>query len=312
MRFSQTAGVAIVPTLARLVLAAAFIPVGFNKLFTTAEFDPGQAAILEHYGVKVTPAADDEVAAREAGVARHLLLQEAEIRADPPDEAASGAAPEGANEADPTPAGRDSADSVPPVIEPLAPGIYQARAMHSITLLCHGAGWVTPGPQWMALVAALTELVGGALLLVGLFSRIWGLGLAIAMGVAFHLVSVRLNGVLTTSPFAFAQDIPKFSTACAQLGLFVLAFGVCLTGPGPLSIDRFLAGRRESRGHADPEPAPAPVRSVPAPRPPAPAAALPRESRPVPPPRSIPLEAEGSDESDDRPDPPPSQGGRPL
>jgi hypothetical protein len=75
-----------------------------------------------------------------------------------------------------------------------------------------------------------------------LFSRIWGFGLAIAMGVAFYLVSMQANGIFRLDPRVFAENIPNFNAAYCQAGLFVLAFGVFLTGAGPLSLDRILFG----------------------------------------------------------------------
>ena len=53
MRLDSTAGTTIVQTLGRLVLAAAFIPTGYIKLFTPAEYTAEQAAILQHYGVPI-------------------------------------------------------------------------------------------------------------------------------------------------------------------------------------------------------------------------------------------------------------------
>ncbi len=122
---------------------------------------------------------------------------------------------------------------------------YTAAAMHNVTLLCPGAGW--PAPHRLALLAAITEFVGGLLLLVGFLSRVWGFGLAISMGVAFYLLSMRLNGVISMGPFKAAADIAKFNAMFAQLDLLVLAFGVFLTGPGPLSLDRILF-RRDTDG----------------------------------------------------------------
>jgi uncharacterized membrane protein YphA (DoxX/SURF4 family) len=103
---------------------------------------------------------------------------------------------------------------------------------------------------------AFTELVGGSLLLIGLFSRVWGVGLAIAMGMAFYLTTMqtyfdigplRVGGGMGPLNGAIGFDNFKlFNTVFVQLGLFVLAFGVFLTGPGPLSFDRILfGGRRE-------------------------------------------------------------------
>ena len=204
MRFSKFSATTIVPTLARLVLAVAFIPPGYNKLFTSAEFTPEQAAILQHYGVSV----------RMVGVS-------------PNPDTSTDFAPQ------------SDTDRAPLDIVPQADAVYSASAMHGVTLRCHDAGW--PFPTYLAALAALTELLGGVLLLAGFLSRIWGLGLAVAMSVAFYLYTVRTLGVLQENLFAFANQINDFNALVAQLGLFALAIGILLTGPGPLSVDRLLS-----------------------------------------------------------------------
>ena len=57
----------------------------------------------------------------------------------------------------------------------------------------------------------------------------------IAMGVAFYLVSMQVYHVHTMSPFEYATDVGHFNTTFSQLGLFVLALGLLLTGAGPQS-----------------------------------------------------------------------------
>jgi uncharacterized membrane protein YphA (DoxX/SURF4 family) len=91
------------------------------------------------------------------------------------------------------------------------------------------------------------EALGGALILVGLFSRVWGLGLAVTMGFAFWLTSVAAVGEYGF----FSLPIPEFNRAFAQLGLFVLAVSVLLTGAGGMSLDRalFRGGADESEEH---------------------------------------------------------------
>jgi putative oxidoreductase len=111
-----------------------------------------------------------------------------------------------------------------------------------ITLMCSEAGW--PKPKYAAWLVALTEFVGGALLLVGFLSRVWGLGLAITMGCAFYLVAIGQLSVHASNPFLFAENIGSYQTVVTQLGLFVLAFGILLTGAGPVSLDRLLFGAR--------------------------------------------------------------------
>ena len=128
-----------------------------------------------------------------------------------------------------------------------APAV-KARRLYRVTLMLDAAGWPQKlKPGWMAWAAAGTEVVGGALILVGLFSRVWGLGLAITMGFAFWLTSV---GAVADYGF-FSLPIPEFNRAFAQLGLFVLATGVLLTGAGGVSLDRalFRGGADDSEEH---------------------------------------------------------------
>jgi uncharacterized membrane protein YphA (DoxX/SURF4 family) len=251
MKFSQFAGTAIVPTLSRIVLALAFATVGYNKLFTTSEFSAAQAQTLRGLGVAVTPAgvvsaghgaeivlaSQDEGAGDDAdGDTDTASTDAGEPALGPEDVEASAGDPAG----DPADAG--------PVGDP---GTYTARSLHKITLLCADAGW--PAPRAMALLAALTECLGGVLLLVGFLSRVWGLGLAFAMATAFYLVTIGKYDFFGMSPFAFATELGRFNTAYNQLGLFVLAFGVFLTGPGPLSLDRLLFKRGGADGGAGEE-----------------------------------------------------------
>ena len=312
MSFSQTAATSVVPTLARLVLAFAFVTIGVNK-FQETTFDAASATTLRDLGVTVTPvtpveaeAASDEAGTAAAPASRSVRLAslQDEPAADPPADA--GADPATDSAADP------AADDVAIPAEPLPDGEYTARALHRITLLCYGAGWTHDSvslPVILAWMAALTELVGGAMLLLGLLSRIWALGLAGAMGVAFYLVSMGKYGVHTQSPFEFAQNIGHYNTVCAQLGLGVLAFGIVLTGAGPLSLDRVLFGR----GRAKPEIDDLDAAPAAAPPPPAPVAPVPTPAAPAPPAPDVPIaEAPAPPTRDDEPMPPPSEGGRPL
>jgi uncharacterized membrane protein YphA (DoxX/SURF4 family) len=53
MKFSHFAGIALVPLLARLVLFAAFLPQGYQKVFTEKTFDGDAARALAELGVGV-------------------------------------------------------------------------------------------------------------------------------------------------------------------------------------------------------------------------------------------------------------------
>lgn len=97
-----------------------------------------------------------------------------------------------------------------------------------------------PYPIYQAYLAVAAELIGGALILLGLFSRLWGLALAGVMGAAFWLTSWPL--LATGDPITALFNLPlgDFNRLFCQAGLFVLAFGVFLTGPGAVSIDRAI------------------------------------------------------------------------
>jgi uncharacterized membrane protein YphA (DoxX/SURF4 family) len=232
MTFSQYAGTAIIPTLARIVLAVAFVSAGWNKVFKKADLTTEQAARLKtELGVEPEPAPTRTASLLQpAGLNHQFIL--ASFRQDP-------AEPAGVSEPPPPEV------AAPPAAAPTTPsttasGKLQARQVYLLALTLHENKF--PKPLWMAWLAAFTELFGGAMLLIGLFSRIWGLGLSIAMGVAFYLVTMKQNGIFTMDPRTFAENQLAFNTAFCQAGLFLLAFGIFLTGAGPLSLDRILFG----------------------------------------------------------------------
>jgi hypothetical protein len=68
------------------------------------------------------------------------------------------------------------------------------------------------------------------------------------MGIALYLVSYKLNGMFTISPFDWPLNQEAFSRLFTELCLFVLALGVVVGGGGSVSIDRFQSGRsKESK-----------------------------------------------------------------
>ena len=88
-----------------------------------------------------------------------------------------------------------------------------------------------PAPTLMAFVVTFVELVGGILLVLGLFSRLAALLLAINLAVAILLVKVNV-GFLS----------PPDGGVGAELDLALIAgfLVVLFAGPGPISADRVL------------------------------------------------------------------------
>ena len=90
--------------------------------------------------------------------------------------------------------------------------------------------FMRPPAAWMA-AAALSELIGGALVLLGLFTRLG----------AFLITCVMLTviiGVLRNKGF-FAPEGMEMAVAFLAIALALL-----ITGGGQLSADRMISGRR--------------------------------------------------------------------
>lgn len=113
-----------------------------------------------------------------------------------------------------------------------------------------GIGMATP--VVLAWVAAITEVVGGAMLLVGFMTRLWALGLvgvmltaiwlttigpAIQAGNAFlgFLPSHHHIFAITEQGFPYMHEFWQFALAC-------MAFAVMFAGPGAISVDGILFG----------------------------------------------------------------------
>jgi putative oxidoreductase len=88
-----------------------------------------------------------------------------------------------------------------------------------------------PLPGIAGPLVALVEFFGGLALIVGLLTRLAGLGLAVTMLGAILLVHLS-GGFFMPTGYEFA------------LALFASAATLALTGAGAYSLDRLLAGRR--------------------------------------------------------------------
>ena len=90
-------------------------------------------------------------------------------------------------------------------------------------------GWGIPFPAFSAAVSAWTELIGGALIMLGLFTRLTMVPMTINMVVAIAVVAI--NDVHSFDEFVELSEI-----------LYILIFfWLMVAGPGPVSIDAWLA-----------------------------------------------------------------------
>jgi uncharacterized membrane protein YphA (DoxX/SURF4 family) len=268
MNLSQHSGYSIVPIFARVVLFAAFLPAGFHKVFHVITFEGPTAEILSELGIGTTSAPAPVTTTWSGGANLQLASYQQDDgqppAAEPVEDPAAPAAPASADlEQDSgklaTPDWVNETDRIQRGEEPESTvQVVEARALHGVTAALVNAGWNPEWrPQYMAWLAALTELLGGALIFVGLFSRVWGLALGITMCFAFYLTT--WPGLLDQGPirslFAWAAGVDgyaPFNRMFAQLGLMALALGVFFTGGGALSADRiFFSGEDPMQGLED-------------------------------------------------------------
>jgi putative oxidoreductase len=129
-------------------------------------------------------------------------------------------------------------------------GLLVLRVVAGAALMLHGwekiqdpFGWADNIPGFkpagfLQALAALAEFGGGIALMAGFLTPLAGLGIACTMGVAiakYHLASDH--------PFVDPKGGPSFELAAAYLAV---AINLILVGPGMLSVDAFLLGRRGS------------------------------------------------------------------
>ncbi len=87
-----------------------------------------------------------------------------------------------------------------------------------------------PAPKLMAMMAGGTELIGGALLALGLISRFAALALSFTMCVAYATAERESLDAIFHNPDKFTEATPFLFLL---VSLIILAFG-----PGAISVDR--------------------------------------------------------------------------
>lgn len=168
------------------------------------------------------------------------------------------------NAAPPTPAPAPSAPAYTAADFP--DGVTTFR-LHMVTImLADAANPPDAAPIWpaflgdrpwvgrMAWLAALTECVAGACVLIGLLTRFSALTLAGVMGVVMWLTAIGpvvLQGAPSTLGFlpqivftgeeAMASFM-KWKDLLWQFALFMIALAVAIGGSGPAALDRLIFG----------------------------------------------------------------------
>ena len=101
-------------------------------------------------------------------------------------------------------------------------------------------GWGIPAPAFSAAVSGYTELLGGALVLVGLLTRLASIPLIINMAVALLVVKMKKVSGL--------DDFVELDEPLYALSFLWLVF----SGPGKASLDRLLWRTLRRRGATGP------------------------------------------------------------
>ncbi|MCC6675638.1 MAG: DoxX family protein [Phycisphaerales bacterium] len=255
MGFRDRCAVSVAPFFLRVALGLTFIWAGSAKIFDEKPVRGADAAALANLGVIAAP----------PKAAPAVTPTPTPAPVTPP---APASAPE-------KPAGG------PPALLQVAPqaapsGVYTAedfptdinvRAVHkSLTLRLLSAANPSDGqmplwparlaqgrwPVYAAWAAALTELVGGCWLLLGLFTRLAAMGVAGVMVGAMWLTQFgpamqtgqTYLGFIPRHP-VFAADscgMPVYAMLLWQLALLGGALSLLFSGSGALAIDRALFG----------------------------------------------------------------------
>lgn len=112
-------------------------------------------------------------------------------------------------------------------------------AMHGYAKLTGGAAGVAgffgslgiPAPGIMAWVVIIIELVGGIMIILGLFTRFWAFLYVPTMAVAIVLARMK-SGIISPQGGTFTFEL--------ELALLAGALALALLGSGPMSLDHML------------------------------------------------------------------------
>ncbi len=269
MRFRDSLAINISPIMLRLVLGVTFLWAGYGKVFTTAEFSPEQIVLI------------DSMVAGDGG-ADEPSLEVIEPDAEQPEEFTPEAPlpePDDATTGDDDPSAMLEGDSFRVIAvqegadgEAVASGerkkVYRlAMMIQSSEVLpefASNGAW----PKRLAWLAALTELLGGAFVLLGFLTRINAIGLGFTMCTALWMTAI--GPVVMQDAPSFLWILPAredFAIGAWQGWLWQFALlgasvSLLLAGPGALSADRFLLGRKASKNAqpgVKPKPKPKPA-----------------------------------------------------
>jgi putative oxidoreductase len=124
-----------------------------------------------------------------------------------------------------------------------------AMALHGLSKIKSPFNWMGADatvPGILQALAALSEFGGGLALVFGLLTPLACLGIMSTMVVA---ILAHLTNEATPTYFVKPSDAPKTADAYESAAIyFSVALALFLTGPGRVSLDALLFGRKKSVG----------------------------------------------------------------
>lgn len=103
-----------------------------------------------------------------------------------------------------------------------------------------------PRPVVTAWALMLVALTGGSLILLGLFTRLWAVGLATYMGLLFSFDSLD---AFRAAPDLFQADATLLLHAGGELALGLIAVSLIFTGGGAVSLDQAIFAHHPHSPH---------------------------------------------------------------
>ncbi len=115
-----------------------------------------------------------------------------------------------------------------------------AMAQHGLSKIQNPFGWMgdAPVPGFLQALAAASEFFGGIALIFGVLTPLACLGIMSTMFVAIMSIIMRGAPMVSAKPGDPSWEIAGL--------FFFIALTLFMTGPGVLSVDHFLFGRKKT------------------------------------------------------------------
>ena len=266
LRFAERLGLIVGPIPIRLVLALTFLWAGIGKFATTIPVAGEDALVLFEMGAISAPGGAAEAAPEEAPAPEPS--PEPTIGGDGNRVGLIGGGTVLLVSQDESAASYTAADFAEPVEKwkvydvalrlrkGASPGFEEGTSKPRRPIV---PGWAVQGswPIYIAFTVAITEIVAGFLVLVGLLTRVSAFGLACVMGGALWLTDIGPAIQDGTARLGFLPGHGAFSDLWEEplwhVALFAAAVSLVFTGAGTASMHAFLFRGRAGDDDADDE-----------------------------------------------------------